>query len=141
MDPTQQMIITVITSTSVTGAVTGLVRYFIDRHDRKSGRMAKLELDIEEIRKNLESISNVLSDLVEEMKSLKEDDIVLLHDRIYQALTYLSKFKEINLIDRCNVDYIHERYQANGGNHKEELMYELIKKIPVVDDNGNIIVL
>lgn len=139
MDPTQQMVIAVITSSAVTGAVTGMIKYFIDRHDRKNGKAAELENSLAEVRKTLAEISKMLNELTNDVNNLKKDDIVILHDCIYKALTFLSKFEKITITDRCNVDYIFERYKENGGNHKAELMYEAIKQIPVVDEDGNIL--
>ena len=129
MDPTQQMIIAVITSSAVTGGVTSMIKYFIDRHDRKNGKAAELGKSLAEVRATLEDISKMLNALSQDVDNLKKDDIVILHDRIYQALTFLSKFEQISITDRCNIDYIYERYQENGGNHKAELMYKAIKKI------------
>lgn len=128
MTPLEQMILAVLCSSGLTGAVMELIKYFVSRHDRKSGKEEQMKCDIQEL-------TTILESLVKDVEDLKEGQIVMMHDRIHQAFTYMKDLPSITTTDRANVDYLAERYFHRGGNHKAKLMYGLICKKPVVYDN------
>jgi type IV secretory pathway TrbF-like protein len=120
-----QMILTAVCSSGLTGAVIELIKFFVNRHDNRYDCEAEMKDDMQEIK-------NELQNLINEIKELKEDDIVTMHDRIYQAFRYMKDMKTITPTDRANIDYLAERYFKRGGNHKAKIMYNIICKIPVV---------
>jgi hypothetical protein len=126
MNPILQMICAVL----ATGGVFTFIEFLIRRKDRKNNSTVKLEKDLKQIASNLNIVTK-------EVNELREDDLTLLHDRIYQAYRYASTqsmvLGKISLEERANIDYLSDRYQKRGGNHKANLMYEKIKKIPVED--------
>jgi len=126
MTPIQQMILAVITSSLATGGLFKFVEFLISRRDAKHGKTAKLCDDMTEIKSDLKRITT-------EVQELHEDDLTIMHDRIYQAFVHMEDMTEISTDDRTNIDYLFERYTKRGGNHKAELMYDQIKKKPVVD--------
>jgi len=123
MTPVEQMIAAVLCSSGL----MELIKYLIGRHDKKNNCEDELKKAIEEMRENI-------SELAEEAANQKQDTIVMMHDRIYQALVYFEGKESLTVTDRANIDYLAERYFARGGNHKAELMYDIICKIPVVDN-------
>ena len=121
MTPIEQMIVTVLCSSGATGLVFKLIEYFTNRHDKKSGCNKEMKNDIEKTQNDITDIKKMLEDLVGEVNELKEDDIVVLHDRIYQAFNYMKKLPNITVPDRANVDYLADRYFNRGGNHDADL--------------------
>lgn len=95
------------------------------QREKEAARRAEEEKTMAEIRAALDELKKELADN-------KEDVIVLMHDRIYQAFRYLSQQESITADDKANIDYLWQRYSARGGNHKAEVLYEVIDKIPVV---------
>lgn len=125
MTPFEQMIVAVLSSGAVTGAVIKLIEYLIHRHDKKKQRgIAKMESDVTAIKVSIDK-------LIGEIKELQETDIVLLHDRIYQVFYHLDQQSDIDVEDSANLDYLHDRYAALGGNHRAEIMYQQIKEKPI----------
>ena len=126
LTPIQQMILTVISSSLATGGFFKLIEFLVTRRDKKKNKTDILKEEVEKISKELASITKEIDDL-------HEDGIVMMHDRIYQIFTHLQDFTEISTEDRVNIDYLFNRYTKRGGNHKAELMYNQIKKKPIVE--------
>lgn len=119
------MIIAVLSSGAFTGGIIKLIEFLFRRHDKKKKRgISKMETDVAEIKVNMDK-------LIEEIKDLKDTDIVLLHDRIYQAFYHLNQQPDIDVEDSANIDYLYERYSSLGGNHMAEIMYKQIKEKPI----------
>lgn len=116
---------TLLTNNVFTVLLLGLAKILYDIWEKKQDRgKAKTERLMGEIEHKLETLE-------QDVESGKKTDVVLLHDRIWQAFRILSKKKKINYIDRANIEYLYEEYKAKGGNHKAEVMMEFIKTIPV----------
>lgn len=115
MNAAEQILLAIFTSSAFTGIVLKLVDMALDRW----GKTAKAKRDAQ---------SAALQKLEQAVDDLKEDDLVLMHDRIYQMFTELSKKDVITADDKANLDYVFERYTARGGNHRAESYYSAIVK-------------
>lgn len=128
MTPQMQMLVAILGGGTTVGVVFSFIQFLMTRHDRK-------KCNDDEMRKNVLGMKEQLQKFIEEIDELKEDDLTLLHDRIYQAYNYTKNCESISVIGRANIDYLFARYNKRGGNHKAHLMYEQIKNIQVVNDD------
>lgn len=136
LTPPEQMMIGILGGGTLVGAIFSFIQFLINRKDKKRNATAILEKDISEMKKDLKALTNEMKEnqknLKYELNENREDAIVMMHDRIYQAFNHLKDLPEISVEDKCNIDYLWDRYNGRGGNHKAELMYQQICKIPVV---------
>lgn len=109
-----------------------IYNYWEKKQDKGS---AKIERVVSEIKNQNAALAQKLETLEEDVESGKKTDLVLLHDRIWQAFSFLSKKEEIGVIDRANIEYLYEEYMTKGGNHKAEVMMEFIRTIPVTPES------
>lgn len=123
-----ELIVALVSSSGGTVIITEIVKSIKRSFNKRQGKgFSKLETDVAEIKATNEKI-------IEELDASKETEIVLLHDRIWQAFHFFQDKEEISVEDRANIDYIYQEYEKKHGNHKAKLMYEYIQKIPVIPD-------
>lgn len=123
-----ELIVALVSSSGGTVIITEFVKSIKRSFNKRQGKgFSKLEADVAEIKATNEKI-------IEELDASKETEIVLLHDRIWQAFHFFQDKEEISVEDRANIDYIYQEYEKKHGNHKAQLMYEYIQKIPVIPD-------
>lgn len=124
-----ELIVALVSSSGGTVIITEIVKSIKRSFNKKQGKgFSKLEADVAEIKATNEKI-------IEELDASKETEIVLLHDRIWQAFHFFQDKEEISVEDRANIDCIYQEYEKKHGNHKAKLMYEYIQKIPVIPDS------
>ena len=128
MSQMNETVIAILSTSAVTGAVIELVRLFGNwLSKRKDTGITKLEREIREL-------NAIVQDLKKNIHDLDESYKVILHDRLWSAYNTLKNAKSISLEARGNLDYLFEEYVHRNGNHKGELIYNLMKKIPVDDE-------
>lgn len=125
MTPEQQMLIAVLSSSAVTGALVEAVRAIgkVIARKRNVG-ITKMESEVDEMHTAFTDLSGTVTEL-------KEADKVILHDRIWDVYYKLQQHDDISVTDRANLDYIFEIYRQLGGNHQAEVMYNELLKKPV----------
>ena len=124
-----ELIVALVSSSGGTVIITEIVKSIKRSFNKRQGKgFSKLEADVAEIKATNEKI-------IEELDASKETEIVLLHDRIWQAFKFFESSEEISVEDRANIDYLYQEYEKKHGNHKTKLMYEYIKTIPVIPDS------
>jgi len=116
------MLMTILCGILGASGLWKFIEYLISRRDRRKGKGVEADLQV---------IKTDLAKLVTELEELKEDDIVMMHDRIYQAFKFFADKDDITTEDRANIDYLYERYRARGGNHEAVSYYEVIKDKPI----------
>ena len=128
-----------LTNGAFTVFLLGIAKIAYDRWEKKQDRgQAKIERVISEIERQNKQLDNKVCIIESDVEKAKRTDLVLLHDRIWQAFRVLSKREEIGVIDRANIEYLYEEYTEKGGNHKAEVMMDFIKTIPVTpEENEN----
>lgn len=130
-------IITLMTNGAFTVFLLGLAKLAYDRWEKKHDTgQAKIERVISEIEEQNKQLSDKVCVIESDVEKAKRTDLVLLHDRIWQAFRVLSKREEIGVIDRANIEYLYEEYTEKGGNHKAEVMMDFIKTIPVTPEEN-----
>lgn len=128
MSQMNETVVAILSTSAVTGAVIETVRLignWISK--RKNTGITKLEREIR-------YLTTIVQDLKKNIHDLDESYKVILHDRLWSAYNTLKNAKSISLETRGNLDYLFEEYTHRNGNHKGELIYDLIKKIPVDDE-------
>ena len=125
-----------MTNGAFTVFLLGIAKLMYNYWEKKQDKgSAKVERVVGEIKNQNAALVQKLETLEEDVESGKKTDLVLLHDRIWQAFSFLSKKEEIGVIDRANIEYLYEEYVAKGGNHKAEVMMEFIRTIPVAPES------
>lgn len=131
-----QTAIMLMTNGAFTVFLLGIAKLIYNYWEKKQDKgSAKVERVVGEIKNQNAALVQKLETLEEDVESGKKTDLVLLHDRIWQAFSFLSKKEEIGVIDRANIEYLYEEYVAKGGNHKAEVMMEFIRTIPVTPES------
>lgn len=131
-----QTAIMLMTNGAFTVFLLGIAKLMYNYWEKKQDKgSAKIERVVGEIKNQNAALVQKLETLEEDVESGKKTDLVLLHDRIWQAFSFLSKKEEIGVIDRANIEYLYEEYVAKGGNHKAEVMMEFIRTIPVTPES------
>lgn len=82
-------------------------------------------------KKKKKGVEARLTEIEGSLDKLEQTDLVLLHDRIWQAFRFFEDKDEISTEDKVNIDYLYTEYKNKGGNHKAEVMYDYIAKIPL----------
>ncbi|MGI6721049.1 MAG: hypothetical protein ACOX4I_00610 [Anaerovoracaceae bacterium] len=119
------MIIAVLSTSAVTGAVIEIIRGIVRWIGRRRSKgFAKLESEVTEIKDTIEK-------LAESVNGQEETRKVILHDRIWDVYRKLHKDADISVTDKANLDYMYKEYKKLKGNHKAEIMYNEIKKKPI----------
>ena len=83
-------------------------------------------------KKKKKGVEARLTEIEGSLGKLEQTDLVLLHDRIWQAFRFFEDKDEISTEDKVNIDYLYKEYKEKGGNHEAEVMYDYIAKIPLV---------
>lgn len=129
-------ILALMTNGAFTVFLLGLAKLAYDRWEKKQDRgQAKIERVISEMEEQNKAMQQEIDIIKKDVESGKQTDLVLLHDRIWQAFRVLGSKDEISVIDLANIEYLYEEYKSKGGNHKAEVMYEYIHTIPVVPED------
>lgn len=128
MSPEQQMVIAILSSSAVTGAIIESIRIFAKFIGKKRDTgLAKLEREVSEI-------NQTVKELKKDTDELENINNVLLHNGIWSMYQKFGKSDFISIEDRANLDYMMERYT---GNHRAAIMYEQLSKKPVLNSAGN----
>lgn len=122
---TQQMIVACLTSSAFTGMVVKLIEALIDKFSKKKEKAR------EEAKADMEHVKSTVTSIQKDVNEMKEDNLVLLHDRIYSNFKRLAKQDYITSEDRASMDYLFETYTKHGGNHHAEVLYQIICEKPV----------
>ena len=126
MNPTWQIIIAILTSSAFTGLLVKILEIIVDAKSKKKKE------EREALIKHTEQVDALLEDLKSELDDLREDNLVIMHDRIYAMFKKFENADTITISDRANLDYLFERYIKRHGNHDAELLYNIIVEKPVV---------
>lgn len=126
MDPTWQIVVAILTSSTVTGVIIKIIEVIADAKSKKKKEAR------EALIKHTEQVDELLEDLKSELDDLREDNLVIMHDRIYAMFKKFENADTITASDRSNLDYLYERYTKRHGNHDAELLYNIIIAKPVV---------
>ena len=123
----ENFILTILGSSAITGTVIKLIEWLVDRFG--AGRKKRQQLD-----QTVESLTKAVGRLSPEIDELRRDNLVIMHDRIYQVLRNAMMQKSLTVSEKANIDYLYERYKKRGGNHNAEVMYAVISSLPIVSD-------
>lgn len=126
MSSTWQIVIAILTSSAFTGLIVKILEIVVDVKSKKKKEEREAVLD------HIQKVDDMMDDFKGELDELKEDNLVILHDRIYAMFKKFEKKDALTASDRANLDYLYERYINRGGNHDAEILYEIIKEKPVV---------
>lgn len=113
-----QIILAIIGSSAFTGLVLKILEAAVERWSKTA-------------KEKREAQSRLLADLRIAVESLKEDNRVIMHDRLFCIFEEFGQRDAITAGERANVDYLYERYKAIGGNHHADIYYRLISEKPV----------
>lgn len=126
MDQTWQIVIAILTSSAFTGVLVKIIEVIADANNKKKKEAR------EAILKHNEKVDELLEKFQSELIALKDDNLVILHDRIYAMFKKFEKQDTLTASDRSNLDYLYERYTKRGGNHDAEILYKIIVEKPVI---------
>lgn len=126
MDPVWQIIIAILTSSAFTGIIVKLIEVIADANSKKKKEAREAILE------HNKKVDKLLDKLQDELIDLKDDNLVILHDRIYAMFKKFEKQDTLTASDRSNLDYVYERYSNRGGNHDAKILYNLITEKPVI---------
>ena len=126
MDPTWQIIIAILTSSAFTGVLVKIIELIAEATNKKKKEAR------EALMKHNEKVDSMLDEFKTELEDLREDNVVILHDRIYSMFKKFEQKDTLTVSDRANLDYLYERYIKRGGNHDAEIIYNIIVEKPVV---------
>ena len=118
------MVLAIVGSSAFTGIVLKVLEYSLDRW----GKAAREKRDAQ---------AKAFADLATAVESLKEDNRVIMHDRLFCLFEELSKRDTITAGERANVDSLYERYKKNGWNHHADIYYGLISSKTVTAEEDD----
>lgn len=126
MDPTWQIVVAILTSSAFTGVLVKIIEVVADATNKKKreARQAMLE--------HQQKVDDALQEVESELNALREDNLVIMHDRIYAMFKKFENADTITASDKANLDYLYERYTKRKGNHDAEILYNIIDEKPVV---------
>ena len=128
-------IIMILTSSGGTALLIKLIDILQDKFSEK--RKSEKETIQEILSKvdscNCEKIKD-LKGVKEDIDELREDFLVIMHDRIYNIFKQVSTKQTITVREKSNLDYLYERYKKRFGNHDAKNYYDLICKMKIVAD-------
>lgn len=128
-------IVMILTSSGGTALLIKLIDILQDKFSEK--RKSEKETIQEILSKvdscNCEKIKD-LKGVKEDIDELREDFLVIMHDRIYNIFKQVSTKQTIIVREKSNLDYLYERYKKRFGNHDAKNYYDLICKMKIVAD-------
>lgn len=98
--------------------------------------MFKLNRKAQKEDKADQKISERVATNEEEIKTVREGLIALLHDRIYSGCIHNLKKGSIDESDLRNMEYLYTSYHALGGNGTGTELYERFKDLPLEIEGG-----
>lgn len=117
------IVLAILGSSAFTGIVLKLLEAAVDRWSK--GAREKRAAQVK-----------ALADLAAAVESLKEDNRVLMHDRLFCLFEEFGPRDALTAGERANVDYLFDRYRGIGGNHHAEIYYNLLAAKPVTAEEG-----
>lgn len=126
MSPTWQIIIAILSSSAFTGVLLKIIELIAEATNKKKKE------EREAILRHSENVDTMLEEFQGELNDLREDNLVIMHDRVYAMFKKFEHADTMTASDRSNLDYLYERYTARGGNHDAEILYNIIIEKPVV---------
>lgn len=117
------VVIAILGSSAFTGIVLKLLEAAVDRWSKGA-------------REKREAQAKALADLTAAVESLKEDNRVIMHDRLFCLFEEFGPRDALTAGERANVDYLFDRYRGIGGNHHAEIYYNLLAAKPVTAEEG-----
>lgn len=126
MSPTWQIIIAILSSSAFTGVLLKIIEIVAERTNRKKKE------EKEAILEHNRQVDEALTSFKSELDDLREDNLVMMHDRIYAMFKKFEHADTITASDKANLDYLWERYSKRNGNHDAEILYKIIDEKPVV---------
>ena len=128
-------VVMILTSSGGTALLIKLIDILQDKFSEK--RKSEKETIQEILSKvdscNCEKIKD-LKGVKEDIDELREDFLVIMHDRIYNIFKQVSTKQTITVREKSNLDYLYERYKKRFGNHDAKNYYDLICKMKIVAD-------
>lgn len=122
----------ILSSSGLAAIAVKLIEVLYDAFSRRRKTQRRAEDERRKCEQECrEEIRDTLETLKTELEENKEDTVALMHDRIYQTFCRLNAQDSISVEDKANLDYLWQRYKARGGNHKAEVLYDVIDRIPV----------
>lgn len=112
------IVLAILGSSAFTGLVLKVLEAAVDRWSKGA-------------KEKREAQAKAFSDLADAVESLKEDNRVIMHDRLFCLFEEFGSRDAITAGERANIDYLFERYKAIGGNHHADIYYNLISAKPV----------
>lgn len=112
------IVLAILGSSAFTGLVLKVLEAAVDRWSKGA-------------REKREAQAKAFADLAVAVESLKEDNRVIMHDRLFCLFEEFGTRDALTAGERANVDYLFERYKAIGGNHHADIYYSLISAKPV----------
>lgn len=79
----------------------------------------------------------VIQETNERFQMLENALIALQHDRLYRLTEEYIERGYVTLDELDNLDYLFSSYKALGGNGSGERRYNLVQKLPVVNEGEN----
>lgn len=129
------IILMILTSSGGTAILIKIIDIIQDRFSEKRKAEKKT---MQEILKKVDSCGCKKIKEIESVKididELREDFLVIMHDRIYNIFKQVSTKQTITVREKSNLDYLYERYKKRFGNHDAKNYYDLICKMKIVAD-------
>lgn len=133
------IILMILTSSGGTAILIKIIDIIQDRFSEKRKAEKKT------MQKILEKVDSCGCEKIKEIESVKididelrEDFLVIMHDRIYNIFKQVSKQENISVREKSNLDYLYERYKKRFGNHDAKNYYDLICKMQIVPDEDDV---
>lgn len=126
MSSTWQIIIAILSSSAFTGVLLKIIELIAEATNKKKKE------EREAILRHNENVDTMLEEFQGELNDLREDNLVIMHDRIYAMFKKFEHADTITSSDKSNLDYLYERYTARNGNHDAEILYRIVDEKPVV---------
>ena len=117
------VVIAILGSSAFTGIVLKVLEAAVDRWSKGA-------------REKREAQAKALADLTAAVEGLKEDNRVLMHDRLFCLFEEFGPRDALTAGERANVDYLFDRYRGIGGNHHAEIYYNLLAAKPIKPEEG-----
>ena len=117
------VVIAILGSSAFTGIVLKVLEAAVDRWSKGA-------------REKREAQAKALADLTAAVDGLKEDNRVLMHDRLFCLFEEFGPRDALTAGERANVDYLFDRYRGIGGNHHAEIYYNLLAAKPIKPEEG-----
>ena len=126
MSPTWQIVVAILSSSAFTGVLLKIIELIAERTNKKKKEQREAIID------HMKQVDELLEEVKVELDDLREDNLVIMHDRVYAMFKKFEHVDTMTASDRSNLDYLYERYTARGGNHDAEILYNIIIEKPVV---------